>query len=201
MMISIFFGSFLVGLSGAVAPGPLMMIAISQSAKGWKNSIKLISGHVVLEAFLVLLLVLGFQWVLKSPLVTKVIGLLGGSFLAFMGISQLTAIKGEISQVEKNDLKIPLPITGALVSLSNPYFLLWWMSVGSAFLVKAQTSFLAGVTAFYFGHILSDILWYSLIGVFGNTILKSSRIYKIVMAVTGLFLIGFGLFFVLDSFR
>ncbi|ABQ46591.1 lysine exporter protein LysE/YggA [Thermotoga sp. TBGT1765] len=200
-MISIFFGSFLVGLSGAVAPGPLMMIAISQSAKGWKNSIKLISGHVVLEAFLVLLLVLGFQWVLKSPLVTKVIGLLGGSFLAFMGISQLTAIKGEISQVEKNDLKIPLPITGALVSLSNPYFLLWWMSVGSAFLVKAQTSFLAGVTAFYFGHILSDILWYSLIGVFGNTILKSSRIYKIVMAVTGLFLIGFGLFFVLDSFR
>ncbi|WP_244261529.1 LysE family translocator [Thermotoga petrophila] len=201
MMISIFFGSFLVGLSGAVAPGPLMMIAISQSAKGWKNSIKLISGHVVLEAFLVLLLVLGFQWVLKSPLVTKVIGLLGGSFLAFMGVSQLTAIKGEISQVEKNDLKIPLPITGALVSLSNPYFLLWWMSVGSAFLVKAQTSFLAGVTAFYFGHILSDILWYSLIGVFGNTILKSSRIYKIVMAVTGLFLIGFGLFFVLDSFR
>ncbi|ADA67074.1 Lysine exporter protein (LYSE/YGGA) [Thermotoga petrophila RKU-10] len=200
-MISIFFGSFLVGLSGAVAPGPLMMIAISQSAKGWKNSIKLISGHVVLEAFLVLLLVLGFQWVLKSPLVTKVIGLLGGSFLAFMGVSQLTAIKGEISQVEKNDLKIPLPITGALVSLSNPYFLLWWMSVGSAFLVKAQTSFLAGVTAFYFGHILSDILWYSLIGVFGNTILKSSRIYKIVMAVTGLFLIGFGLFFVLDSFR
>ncbi|HBU00392.1 MAG TPA: lysine transporter LysE [Thermotoga naphthophila] len=200
-MISIFFGSFLVGLSGAVAPGPLMMIAISQSAKGWKNSIKLISGHVVLEAFLVLLLVLGFQWVLKSPLVTKVIGLLGGSFLAFMGVSQLTAIKGEISQVEKNDLKIPLPITGALVSLSNPYFLLWWMSVGSAFLVKAQTSFLAGVTAFYFGHILSDILWYSLIGVFGNTILKSSRIYKIVMAVTGLFLIGFGLFFVLDSLR
>lgn len=201
MMISIFFGSFLVGLSGAVAPGPLMMIAVYQSAKGWKNSIKLIFGHVVLEAFLVLLLVLGFQWVLKSPLVTKVIGLLGGSFLAFMGISQLTAIKGEISQVEKNDLKIPLPITGALVSLSNPYFLLWWMSVGSAFLVKAQTSFLAGVTAFYFGHILSDILWYSLIGVFGNTILKSSRIYKIVMAVTGLFLIGFGLFFVLDSFR
>jgi threonine/homoserine/homoserine lactone efflux protein len=201
MMISIFFGSFLVGLSGAVAPGPLMMIAISQSAKGWKNSIKLISGHVVLEAFLVLLLVLGFQWVLKSPLVTKVIGLLGGSFLAFMGISQLTAIKGEISQVEKNDQKIPLPITGALVSLSNPYFLLWWMSVGSAFLVKAQTSFLAGVTAFYFGHILSDILWYSLIGVFGNTILKSSLIYKIVMTVTGLFLIGFGLFFVLDSLR
>lgn len=104
MMISIFFGSFLVGLSGAVAPGPLMMIAISQSAKGWKNSIKLISGHVVLEAFLVLLLVLGFQWVLKSPLVTKVIGLLGGSFLAFMGISQLTAIKGEISQVEKKTI-------------------------------------------------------------------------------------------------
>jgi threonine/homoserine/homoserine lactone efflux protein len=200
-MISIFFGSFLVGLSGAVAPGPLMMIAVYQSAKSWKNSIKLIFGHVVLEAFLVLLLVLGFQWVLKSPLVTKVIGLLGGSFLAFMGVSQLTAIKGEISQVEKNDQKIPLPITGALVSLSNPYFLLWWMSVGSAFLVKAQTSFLAGVTAFYFGHILSDILWYSLIGVFGNTILKSSLIYKIVMTVTGLFLIGFGLFFVLDSFR
>jgi len=106
-MISIFFGSFLVGLSGAVAPGPLMMIAISQSAKGWKNSIKLISGHVVLEAFLVLLLVLGFQWVLKSPLVTKVIGLLGGSFLAFMGISQLTAIKGEISQVEKKRSENP----------------------------------------------------------------------------------------------
>ena len=52
---------------------------------------------------------------------------------------------------------------GALVSSSNPYFLLWWATIGSAYLVSAALYGFPGIAAFVVGHILADLTWFSLI--------------------------------------
>ncbi|MCD6550740.1 LysE family transporter [Thermotoga sp.] len=200
-MLSIFFGSFLVGLSGAMAPGPLMAIAISRSTKDWKAPLKLITGHVLLEALLVLLLLVGVQTI--PPFLMKVISLIGGAFLVYMGISQLYEVKDLSLSANTGNSKLSLPVQGALVSLSNPYFLLWWFSVGSAFLFRAREQLFLGVLLFYLGHILSDITWYTLLGVVGQLFTKPSwkGVYRIVLVSTSMILIGFGVYFLIGAFR
>jgi threonine/homoserine/homoserine lactone efflux protein len=200
-MLSIFFGSFLVGLSGAMAPGPLMAIAISKSTKDWKASLKLITGHVLLEALLVMLLLVGVRTI--PPVLMRAISLAGGIFLLYMGISQLFEAKDPSLISNTGNSRFPLPVQGALVSFSNPYFLLWWFSVGSAFLFRAREHLLSGVLLFYSGHILSDISWYTFLGVAGQFLHKPSwkGVYRIVLVSMSFVLIGFGVYFLLAAFR
>lgn len=61
-LITLFLTSFLVGFSGASAPGPLMTLVLAQSSiGGWKKSLEIISGHAILEGILLILLLLGLQ--------------------------------------------------------------------------------------------------------------------------------------------
>ncbi|PLV57385.1 LysE family transporter [Thermotoga sp. SG1] len=200
-MLSVFLGSFLVGLSGAMAPGPLMAIAISKSAKDWKAPLKLITGHVLLEAILVLLLLVGVQAIF--PLFMRTISLAGGSFLLYMGVSQFFEAKNPSLNMKAKDTKLPLPIQGALVSLSNPYFLLWWFSVGSTFLFQTREYLFLGILLFYFGHILSDISWYAFLGVAGQFLKRPSwkNVYRIVLVSMSMILIGFGVYFLIFAFK
>lgn len=203
-MLSIFLGSFLVGLSGAMAPGPLMAYAIVQSSRGWWRSFFLILGHVLLEAFLVFSLLMGFQVFLSNKVFVRTLSVLGGFFLLYMGMSLL------LGRSWNDPVTLPrgqktrfLPLMGALISLSNPYFLLWWVAVGGSFLARAKEQLLAGVIAFYFGHILSDISWYSFIGVVGQSLFKPNwrKVYSIVLIASSLILLGFGAYFVFSGFR
>ncbi len=54
-------------------------------------------------------------------------------------------------------------ISGAMVSLANPYWIIWWATIGMGYLMSAIKSGIAGVGAFFIGHILADLAWYSLV--------------------------------------
>ncbi len=57
-----------------------------------------------------------------------------------------------------------LILKGILVSLMNPYWYIWWISIGAAFIIKSGKFELGGVTAFFTGHISADFIWYLFIG-------------------------------------
>ena len=79
----------------------------------------------------------------------------------------------------------------------NPYWELWWVSIGAAMLFQARSAGVAGVTAFYFGHILGDLGWYTAVAVavvWGRRWLNR-RAYSALMAVCGLFLAAFAVYF------
>jgi threonine/homoserine/homoserine lactone efflux protein len=88
-----------------------------------------------------------------------------------------------------------------LVSVFNPAWLAWWASVGSAFISQSLEQGAAGVASFYVGHILSDILWLSLLAF----VLASGRrmmregVYRGILVVCGLFLLGLGAYFLTSS--
>jgi threonine/homoserine/homoserine lactone efflux protein len=84
-----------------------------------------------------------------------------------------------------------------LVSVFNPAWVAWWASVGSAFISKSLEQGAAGVASFYVGHILSDILWLSLLAfvLASGRRMISGGVYRGVLVVCGLFLLGLGTYF------
>jgi hypothetical protein len=84
-LFGIFLSSFLIAFSGAVMPGPVLTVTISESAKrGFWAGPRIILGHGVLEIALIAAMVLGFADLLKHPAVMGVIGIAGGAVLFWL---------------------------------------------------------------------------------------------------------------------
>jgi threonine/homoserine/homoserine lactone efflux protein len=87
---------------------------------------------------------------------------------------------------------------GILVSITNPYFILWWASTGMELIRQAYAVGLLGVALFYVGHIMSDLVWYSAVsvGVSRGKRFISNDVYRWVIFALGIFLVGFSLHFI-----
>lgn len=199
-----FFTNLLVGFSGAMMPGPLLTVTINESARrGFKAGPLLVLGHAVLELGLVVGLLLGLSKVFQNPLFAVVIGLVGGALLLWIGFDMArNAWRGTLSLdlavTDKKVLSGPV-LLGIVISLSNPYWFLWWAGIGMSYITMASAMGPAGLGAFFGGHILADLIWYSAVAaaVAGGRQLMSDRIYRWVIGLSGLFLIWLGI----DFFR
>jgi len=198
-LIAIAASSFMLGLSGAMMPGPLLTITIAESIRrGISAGPLLISGHALLEGIVVVLLFLGMDDYLRIPLVFSSVALLGGGMLLWMGIGMLKSLPRLCLDLNVNaGMSLhPLP-AGVVISIANPYFSLWWATVGLGYLVIAQENGIAGIVVFYLFHILSDFVWYSFISgavTFGRRYFDD-RIYRAFVAGCAVFIILFGVYF------
>lgn len=197
--VEIFFLACGVAFSGALMPGPLLTINIRESLKtGFWAGPKLILGHALLEAMLVLALLFGLGSIIELPLSKGIISILGGMFLFWMaygmlfkeGKAGLNLQADQELSPSKNTQRMSLVLTGALISLANPYWSLWWATLGLGFLAQAREFGLSGIAFFYSGHIFADFLWYSLISLAvskGKTYL-SPKLYRGIIIVCAIFL-------------
>jgi threonine/homoserine/homoserine lactone efflux protein len=87
---------------------------------------------------------------------------------------------------------------GILTSLSNPYWAVWWATVGLNYITISLQQGAPGLATFYTGHIMSDLLWYSLVAgaVATGRRFMSDKFYRGLIIVCGILLIALGLFFV-----
>lgn len=191
-----FFTAFIVGFSGAMMPGPMLTVNINESIKrGAQAGFWLVLGHAVLELALVIGLIFGLSILIQNKLVTAGISIAGGGFLLWMGWDMVqSALKGAVSlNLEATgESKTPGPfLSGFLTSLSNPYWSLWWATIGLGFLTAAQKSGGMGVGAFFTGHILADFVWYGAVSfaVAKGKKFMSDRIYRGIITACGGFLI------------
>ena len=94
-----------------------------------------------------------------------------------------------------------LIVTGALMSLVNPYWIIWWATIGVGYIILSQKLGLWGVALFYLGHITGDIILYSAISVTVSKgkMLFTDRVYKGLIAVYGIFLVGFAFYLVFSG--
>lgn len=207
-LLSIAFSSFVVAFSGALSPGPMLFVTMSRSIPfGPKEGPLLSTGHAIVEFIMMLLLITGFGYYLKQPAVVRVIGVGGGCVLVCFGIMMLVSnsiliIRETASSNQKSRSSIYKSIiTGMAVSLSNPYWFLWWITVGLMYLSIALPRGIPGIVAFFSGHISADFLWYSIVStVFGRGIPAKLTILMMIIKACGLFLIGFGIFLMIKTF-
>ncbi|MFO0753725.1 MAG: LysE family transporter [Thermodesulfovibrionales bacterium] len=193
--------SFVVALSGALVPGPLFSITVAESVRrGSSAGPLIILGHALLELALVALLIGGGAPYLTSPLAKTVAGTAGGLVLIYMGCRLLRDSRNaRLSPSADGPRRRMHPVlAGFLSSLSNPYWIIWWATIGLGYLASALSFGLQGVVFFFAGHILADLAWYSLLSLAAarGKRLIGDRGYRFLLAACGIFLIFFGGWFV-----
>lgn len=199
-LISIFIVSFAIALSGALAPGPLLTVVIYESTrKGAKAGPLIILGHALLELLMVGVIILGLAQFINQPLILKTISLGGGGVLFYFGIKMIISAPKIIFEVKVKDKPrlSNLTATGIFYSLINPYWTIWWLTIGLGLVLAAAKIGLLGIGVFFIGHILADFLWYSIVSLTisrGQQFL-SLKIYRGLIFTCGLLLILFAAIF------
>lgn len=203
---ALFTTAFVVGLSGAMMPGPLLTLTLVATAeRGFKAGPQMVLGHAILELSLLAALLAGAVNFLLRPASTTIIALAGGAFLIYLGFSMISDVwTGKLHAIDTpangngaGPVTMHPVISGLLVSVSNPFWTIWWATIGLSYLTLSLKSGLIGVGAFFSGHILSDLLWYSLIAlaVSKGKGLLSPRIYQGLLTGCGFFMLGMGVYF------
>jgi len=198
-LIGIFLSSFAVAFSGAIVPGPVLTVTVSETAKrGFFAGPLIVCGHGILEVVLITLVVMGLSDVMKSEVFLGIVGIFGGVFLLWLSFTMfrgLGEIKGEFAG---GVTTWGGPVTaGILTSAANPYWIVWWVTVGLSYIVISMKFGLLGVAVFFVGHILADLIWYSFISFLVSRGKRhlSAGIYKVITGVCALLLVFFGLYF------
>ena len=217
--------SFVVALTGAMAPGPLLTYTIVKSARsrkrGYLVGVWVITGHALIEAALIMLLLAGFSFLLQEDMaVRKVIGVTGGGVLVWFGVSIVRDLYREKIPDEFNgnplyqepegretlaSRVVGNPVAGgALVSMANPYWWIWWATFGFAFMVEYRVSFdnPSGLAAFFLGHEAGDLAWYMLVSAlsFWGVRRLNRKVYYGTLAFCAVFMTGFGVYLGVSPF-
>lgn len=208
-VITIFALSFLVGLSGAASPGPLIVLNIRESIRhGFIAGPYIATGHSLLELIMVILLSLGLEKLLMVQGIPSAIAFSGGGFLLYMswGIlknpKQGSLLVKEDYPREKSNQPARLTIlSGALVTLGNPFWFVWWLTIGVTMLTRSSIIGSLGSVVFYFGHILADYSCSSLISFTISTGRRflTIRIYGYIMIGCAIFLTLIGIYFIFSG--
>ena len=193
LFITLFVTSFIMALSGAIMPGPLLTVTITESSRrGAMTGPLLIAGHAILELALVLALLMGLAPLLKMEPVFILIALAGSAVLLWMGIGMLKSLPTMTLVTDGSDAKAKnLILSGILMSLVNPYWSIWWATIGLGYVLHSMNAGSMGVVAFFTGHILGDLFWYAAVStaIWKGRRLLSDRGYRILIGTCAVCLI------------
>ena len=195
--------------SGALAPGPLSFsILIQGSKEGARSGFSCAIGHTLVEFPLVLALALGVLAAASQPMIKGVIGLAGGLGLIGFGVLQIyKTLKSKTESGEKpraRNLRASSLVLGLALTGLNPYFIVWWLTIGSVLIVQALAfAAIIGVLIMYVAHVWMDYAFLTSLAYFakkGRNIV-GSKYYKAVLIVFGLILTYYGLTFILEVIK
>jgi threonine/homoserine/homoserine lactone efflux protein len=191
----------LISASGVMAPGPLFAASIAQGLRmGGKTGIQMGIGHTIVELPLVILLGIGVFSLEIFPEFRTGISILGAIVLfVFAGIQIKTMFQRK--ETKNFNSKHGAVYTGVILSALNPFFIIWWLSIGFKLISDAMLIWaFAGILIVFVLHIWMDFVWlYSIAHIASkSTKILSNRNYKILMIVLNSMLIYFGISFISD---
>lgn len=209
--LPLFLTAFVVGFSGAMMPGPVSAVTVVHSVQhGFWAGPQVTAGHALPEGLMVLVLAFGLGKALRQRTVMGIIGLGGAVVLGWMGYWLMIqgwqgggeAIWGQNVPATAAGYLSP-SVAGMVATLINPYWFLWWATVGGSYVALAQKTKQLGVPAFYSGHVLSDLSWNSLLSLAVGTgrSFFSAGVYRGLFFMCGLFLVGLAVYFLWTGVR
>ena len=192
----------IISASGVMSPGPLFAANITYGLRqGVKAGIKIAIGHSIVELPLVILLGIGVFSLEIFPEFRTIISIFGAiTLFGFAGIQITTVLKKK-----KNILNKPKQgpiVTGILLSALNPFFIVWWLTIGFKLISDAMLIWaFAGILIVFVLHIWMDFAW---LGITAFLASKSKGIisntnYKIIILGLSATLIYFGIVFLIDA--
>jgi len=180
-------------------PGPLLTATISESSqRGFLAGPLLIVGHGILEIILLAALVLGLAPFLQRNDVFVVVAIAGGVILLWMAAGMFRTLPTLTMSLNPGSVRRgSLVMNGAIMSIANPYWIIWWATIGFGYVIYSWRYGIAGIVVFFTGHILADFVWYSAISaaVGKGRHLFSDGLYRWVIGTCTIVLIIFACYF------
>jgi threonine/homoserine/homoserine lactone efflux protein len=203
-VIEVLVASFLVGLTGAVSPGPMSASILGMShKKPLLSTAGLVAGHGIVEAAIIIGIIFGLS---SLPYQTE-IALLGCVTIVILGVLQFMSepekagARAEREDSSESDLEQPAIrwgatarapfVAGIVLTLSNPYWWIWWLTFGAGFLALQPA-----YAAFFVGHISADLVWFGILAFMAS---RGAKIlgekYRWVVKGSGIAMAAFGVIF------
>ena len=200
-ILPILLGVVVISLSGVMMPGPMFAMTLAKSYKSPWAGAQLSLGHAVIEVPLILLIYLGFARFFENSTVQLVLSLAGGSMVIWLGINMFRAR----ARVVKEGKELPYSAftAGIITSGFNPFFLLWWATIGSLLVMRFLDFGLGGLTVFIVVHWLVDLAWLSFVSVlvYKTRSLWGRGLQRWVFIANSLLLVGFGGWFLVSGIQ
>lgn len=193
------FVGFLVGLGGAVIPGPLLAYVIFDSTrKGKVTGHFIIAGHAIWEALIIFLILYGLGGIMQQY--KSIIYTVGGAVLILMGALMVRS-KGDV-KLESSKVNSSL-LGGIFYTAFNPTQPPWWASAGLALLLQGYELLgNMGIITVTVGHWLADLAYYTLISF---AIHKYGRLFnprqKQIALLLGTFVALLGAYYIINGVR
>jgi len=192
---------FLVGvvgisLSGVMAPGPVTATTIVMGSRNrWAGELIAV-GHGIVEFPLMVLIVVGMNRILESPTVRIVIGLGGGVFLLIMAVQILRSLRNLPAQQARTVKGAPV-MAGIVLTAGNPYFLVWWATIGLGLATRAGELGIWAFALFAAVHWLCDFVWLGALSwaSFKGSALLGRRSLRVALIICAAALVVFGAIF------
>ena len=170
-----------VSASGVMAPGPLFAANVSYGLReGGKSGLKMAIGHTIVEFPLVILLGIGVFSLEFFPEFRTVISVLGAiTLFVFAGLQIRSTFQRKEISISKPK-QGPL-LTGIALSALNPFFVIWWLTIGFKLISDAMLIWaFAGILVVFGLHIWMDFAWLGVVATLASKSKKllSNRNYK-----------------------
>jgi len=200
-MLPILLSVSAISFAGTIVPGPILAVTLAKSYKSPWAGFQIALGHATIEIPLILLIYFGFSQFFQNNLVQLVLSTLGGGLIIWLGINMFRA-RADVVQGVK-DAHYNAFTLGILTSALNPMFLLWWVTIGTMFIMKFHAFGIAGLILFIITYELPDLSWYSFVSVMTHKTksLWGQRFQGWLFTACSLLLVGFGIWFLVTGIQ
>jgi threonine/homoserine/homoserine lactone efflux protein len=180
-----------------MAPGPVAAATIMTGTRNrWAGSLIAV-GHGIVEFPLMILIMFGAAELLKSDKTKAGIGIIGGIVLLLMAIQMFIGSKDKQNAQKEISKDRPVFI-GFILSATNPYFLVWWATIGLTLVTSAKALGVWAFALFTIVHWFCDIVWLTILSwtsFKGFSLLGAGR-EKIIIKICAAVMFFFGLYFI-----
>ncbi len=200
-MLPVLLSVVVISFSGVMMPGPMFAVTVTKSYKSAWAGTQIALGHAVIEVPLILLIYFGLARFFENITVQLVLSILGGGMIIWLGIGMFRA-RTKVVQ-EGKELPYGAVTAGIITSGLNPFFLLWWATIGSMLVMKFLDFGTTGLIAFILVHWLCDLVWLSLVSllIYKTQKLLGRRLQEGIFIACSLLLIGFGGWFLVSGIQ
>ena len=195
--ILFFLGSVIaISLTGVMMPGPVTAVTVTKGSNSKGAGALIAVGHGLIELPVIMLIYFGLASFLELNSVRAGVGLAGGLVLIWMAVRMLRNMPSVFD--EHRETTHGSIVAGLATTAANPYFFVWWATVGAALLASAREFGGAGVAAMGVTHWLCDLGWLSLVSwaVFKSKPLWTQKLNRLVFGLCSVVLAGFGVWFI-----
>lgn len=189
MVLSTFAEGFTLGIGAAVPLGPINLLIMNQALSSYKKAVAVGFGAMSADITYLVLSFLGYISFFYEGIVLKLFSLVGGLFLLYLSFLTFKNRDAKVKQTSKEakDTVISSYLKGYFLTLSNPYTILFWLSITTY--ASTSPSFVTTV----FGMVSAIFLWITVMPfiVYSKRELISNKLASLFASISSVILLYF----------